>query len=79
MILQDSSHGVVGEEQGKHDLLHGCTLKSQCIIPGMYQRLPAYITEGTLLTFSFWKLLMLKDWNIPLSILDKNVARCFVW
>lgn len=45
----------------------------------MYQRLPAYITEGTLLTFSFWKLLMLKDWNIPLSILDKNVARCFVW
>lgn len=43
MILQDSSHGVVGEEQGKHDLLHGCTLRSQCIIPGMYQRLPAYI------------------------------------
>lgn len=77
-ILQDSFHSVLGEEQGKYDLLHGCIYKSQCIIPAgksrLYWRLPAYITWETLLTFSFWKLLMLKDWNISLPFLDKNVA-----
>lgn len=56
---------------------------SQCIIPAgksrLYQRLPVYITWETLLTFSFWKLLMLKDRNIPLPFLDKNVAHCLVW
>lgn len=44
----------------------------------LYQRLLAYITWETLLTFSFWKLLMLKDWNIPLPFLDRNVAHCLV-
>lgn len=43
----------------------------------LYQRLPSYIAWETL-TFFFWKLLMLKNLNIPLPFLDRNMADCLV-
>lgn len=70
------------EEQGKHDLLHGCIYKSvhySCWEEQAVPEAPSLHHMGTLLTFSFWKLLMLKDRNIPLPFLDKNVAHCLVW